>query len=55
MTETQVVIAEPRKKPQVNAAKSLVYLSVSFVRKPSRNEATQYVKITNRLLANNAK
>ncbi len=55
MINNKVVVAEPRKTPQVKAAKSLVYLSVSFTRKPFRNESTQYVKITNKLLSQSAK
>jgi hypothetical protein len=55
MIEKQTVVAEPRKKPQVNAAKSLVYLSVSFARKPVRSKSTQYVKITSRLLSQSSK
>lgn len=55
MITKQTHITEPRKKPQVKTAKSLVYLSVSFTRKPFREEATQYVKITSRLLSHGDK
>jgi hypothetical protein len=55
MLENTTVTAEPCKKPQVSAAKSLVYLSVSFAKKPIHSKSTQYVKITSRLLSQSDK
>lgn len=51
MLEKEKVTSEARTKPQAGNGKTLVYLSVSFGRKPPHRETVQSVKVNSRLLA----
>ena len=51
MIENEKSVRETRQPPPAGKGKSLVYLSVSFARKPPHNKTTQSIKITSRLLS----
>lgn len=55
MLEKEKIAVEPLAKPQTGGGKTLVYLSVSFGRKPPHRTATQSIKVTNRLLTSKTK
>lgn len=55
MLEKEKIAVEPLTKPQAGGGKTLVYLSVSFGRKPPHRTATQSVQVTNRLLTAKSK